>query len=94
MTDSRAANPRAPRKTIDLDVQRLADITARQGWKSNADMARATGVSERTVDRIVAGTSRPSVEFIAGLLLAIPELGFRRVFTPVTAPGSEQKEEE
>lgn len=83
---------RAPRKTIVLDQQAFATLAETHGWKSNAAIARAVGMPERTVDRIVKGTSPISIDFIAGVLEAAPLVGFRRVFKSVAA--SDAREEE
>jgi hypothetical protein len=85
MTEAHSRTTRAPLKTIVLQHDRFAAIAEQRGWTSNAAIARAIGVPERTVDRIIAGTSQPTIAFIAGLLVAVPELGFRRVFEPVVA---------
>jgi hypothetical protein len=83
---------RVPRKTIILDGDAFAVLASTHGWKSNAAIARAVGMPERTVDRIVKGSSPISIEFIAGVLEAAPLVGFRRVFKSVPAPDQPGKE--
>lgn len=69
--------------TIELNLAVFEKITRSNGWGSNAEIAKAIGVSERQVSRIRSGKGRPGIDFIAGLLNAVEEAGFRRTFRVV-----------
>ena len=72
-----------PPKTIKLKMDRFAKVAAAYGWTTNADIARALGIDETTVGRVLKGKANPGVQFIGGLLAAAEEIGFRRVFEVV-----------
>lgn len=92
MTETRALGIRAPRKAVALDVDRFKALAAKEGWESYVEIGDALGLSDNQVKRIVTGKAPVSAAFIGGLLLAVDELGFRRVFTPVTATKKTRKE--
>lgn len=66
--------------TIELNLAVFEKVARANGWGSSAEIAQAIGVSERQVSRIRSGNGRPGIEFIAGLLDAAEEVGFRRLF--------------
>lgn len=84
MTTANEATP-APREamTIELNLPVFEKIARSNGWTTAAEIAAAIGVSERQVERIRAGHGRPGTDFIAGLLHAVEEAGFRRTFRVV-----------
>jgi transcriptional regulator with XRE-family HTH domain len=86
-----AAMPDTPRKRskrrkIALRIDQYTEVAKVYGWKSNADAARALGVSESQISRIVAGKAYANDEFIAALLDVVPIVGFRRCFEIVRVP--------
>lgn len=80
----------APRNamTIELNLPVFEKIARSNGWTTNAEIAEALGISERQVRRVRSGNGRPGIDFIAGLLTAVEEAGFRRTFrvVPSSAP--------
>ena len=84
MTTANEATP-APREamTIELNLSVFEKVARANGWASNIEIAKAVGVSERQVERIRGGQSRPGIDFIAGVLDAAEEAGFRRLFRVV-----------
>lgn len=80
----------APREamTIELNLPVFEKIARSNGWATAAEIAEAIGVSERQVERIRSGKSRPGTDFIAGLLNAAEEAGFRRTFHVVPKSAS------
>lgn len=89
MTTANEAAP-APReaKTIELNLSVFEKVARSNGWASNIEIAEAIGISERQVERIRNGQSRPGTDFIAGLLDAAEEAGFRRLFRIVPKSAS------
>lgn len=81
MTTDAENTPQA--MTIELKLGVFEKLARSNGWTSNGDIAAALGISERQVSRIRSGKSRPGVNFIAGLLNAVEEAGFRRTFRVV-----------
>jgi hypothetical protein len=83
--DSTPANPkgRIVLKRDEDGVLLFTGLAKRHGWESLQDIADALGMSPRQVRRVLDGSDDPGVAFIAGLLLAAPETGFRRIFEPV-----------
>lgn len=80
-----AATPNTPRKRtkkrkIALRLDRYAEIAKAYGWNTNADAARALGISEAQISRILAGKAYANDEFVAALLDVAPIAGFRRCF--------------
>lgn len=73
--------------TIELNLPVFEKVARSNGWSNNAEIAQAIGVSERQVRRVRGGDGRPGIDFIAGLLNAAEEAGFRRLFR--IAPKSE-----
>lgn len=69
--------------TIELNLAVFEKVARSNGWGNNAEIADAIGVSERQVSRIRSGKGRPGIDFIAGLLNAAEEAGFRRLFRVV-----------
>lgn len=65
---------------IELKLTVFEKVARSNGWTTNADIAAAIGISEKQVSRIRTGKSRPGIGFIAGLLTAADEVGFRRLF--------------
>lgn len=89
-----AATPNTPRKRtksrkIALRIDQYAEVAKVYGWKSNAEAARALGISESQISRIVAGKSYANDEFIAALLDTATITGFRRCFEIVHVPEEE-----
>jgi transcriptional regulator with XRE-family HTH domain len=70
-----------------LRLRRDAVTTRRDaaGIGTNAQLAERAGVAESTLQRAIAGTVRPSAEFIAGLLAALPGTSFDDLFEVVPA---------
>lgn len=89
--DSAEDTPR-DEMTIELNLPVFEKIARAHGWGSNAEIAEAIGVSERQVRRVRNGTGRPGIEFIAGLLNAVEEAGFRRTFRVVPKSASIRKD--
>ena len=77
-TDAEKTPPQA--MTIELRLGAFEKIAQFNGWTSNADIANAIGISEKQVSRVRSGKQRPGITFIAGLLTAVEEAGFRRLF--------------
>lgn len=75
----------APRDALTIELKRdiFEKIARANGWTSNAEIAEALRISERQVSRIRSGQGRPGISFIAGLLNAAEETGFRRCFRVV-----------
>lgn len=69
--------------TIELMLSVFEKVAQSHGWTSNADIADAIGMSEKQISRVRSGKQRPGIPFIAGLLTAAPETGFRRLFRVV-----------
>lgn len=70
---------------IELNLTVFEKVARSYGWASNEEIAKALGVSERQVSRVRRGKGRPGTAFIAGLLTAAEEVGFRRLFRIVPA---------
>lgn len=89
MTTANEATP-APREamTIELNLGVFEKVAGSNGWDGNTEIAEAVGISERQVERIRNGQSRPGTDFIAGVLTAAPEVGFRRLFRIVPKSAS------
>lgn len=87
MTTHAETAPREP-MTIELKLTVFEKLVSSHGWTSNAEIAAALGISERHVLRVRKAETRPGVNFIAGLLEACEEAGFRRTFriVPESAP--------
>lgn len=66
--------------TIELNLPVFEKVARSNGWTNSTEVATAIGVSERQVRRVRNGDGRPGIEFIAGLLAAAEEVGFRRLF--------------
>lgn len=84
-----AAAPNTPRTTrqVKLRTDRYEKIAASYGWDSNAAAARALGISEATISRILSGKTPPNLPFILALLDVAEDLaGFRRCFEIVHTP--------
>jgi transcriptional regulator with XRE-family HTH domain len=81
MTTANEATP-APREAMTIELNRpiFEKVARSNGWTTGAELAEVLGMSERQVSRIRSGTSRPGIDFIAGLLSAVEESGFRRLF--------------
>lgn len=79
-------------KTLLLLPEQFQAVAKAHGWTSNAALGRALGMSAEQVRRVLRGEIPPNASFIGGVLLAAPELGFRRIFEPVVA--SPQKGQE
>lgn len=75
-------------KTIGLNRSAFEKVARSNGWTTDAEIAKALGMSERQVSRIRSGKGRPGIDFIAGLLDAAEEVDFHRVFcvVPKTDP--------
>lgn len=89
---ARPADAQAAPKTIKLRTDKFAKVAALNGWTSNAAIARAIGVSETQVARVIRGEADPGTQFIAGFLAAAEEVGFRRVFeiVPMSIPNTQE----
>ena len=87
-----SAHTRAPLQTIKLQLPAFSTVAKLHGWDSPEAIADALGMSPRQVRRVLDGSNDPGVAFIGGLLVAAPELGFRRVFVPVNAALTEGEE--
>jgi hypothetical protein len=89
MTDAEMTTERTsriqPAWTVELHRDRFEVIAKAHAWDSNVAVAKAIGISPRQVARVLDGTTAPGVAFIAGLLAAAPETGFRRMFEIVPA---------
>jgi transcriptional regulator with XRE-family HTH domain len=86
MANDALTSPQA--MAIELNLTMFEKVARSYGWTSNTDIAAALGISERQVTRVRSGKSRPGSTFIAGLLSAAEETGFRRLFrvVPESAP--------
>jgi len=93
MTTANEAAP-APREAMTIELNRpvFEKIARANGWTSNTEIAEAVGISERQVERIRGGKSRPGIDFIAGVLHAAEEAGFRRLFRVVPKSESTGKD--
>jgi hypothetical protein len=56
-----------------------------KGLTTEAAIAAAMHVDRSTVHRVLAGTQAPGNAFVAGALLAFPELDARDLFTATTS---------
>jgi transcriptional regulator with XRE-family HTH domain len=81
-TDAAGAEPQEP-MAIELKLDVFEKLVRSHGWTSNAEIAAALGISERHALRVRKGKARPGIAFIAGLLTACEEAGFRRTFRVV-----------
>jgi hypothetical protein len=66
--------------TIRLRTGQYRKYAALKGWKTDEAAAAAIGVNAATVSRVLHGKTAPGERFIAGLLLALPELDFADLF--------------
>lgn len=80
--------------TIRLRTGQYRKYVAVKGWKNQAEAARAIGVSEPTIGRILNDKRGPGEAFIAGLLAALPELEFNDLFEVVDDAGLEELHEQ
>jgi hypothetical protein len=65
---------------IALRTSQYRKFAALKGWKTDDAASTAIGVDPATLSRILKGRSAPGERFIAGLLVAIPEVEFADLF--------------
>jgi transcriptional regulator with XRE-family HTH domain len=51
-----------------------------KGWRNDDQAAQAIGVNPATLSRVLRGITAPGERFIAGVLLALPEVEFHDLF--------------
>lgn len=66
---------------IRLDLREYRKCMALKGVTTDAAAAKLIGVDAATLSRVLKGNAAPGERFIAGLLLALPEVSFEDLFT-------------
>ena len=61
-----------------------------KGWATDDQASKAIGVNPATLSRVLKGRTAPGERFIAGVLLALPEVEFSDLFEVVSDDESEQ----
>jgi transcriptional regulator with XRE-family HTH domain len=72
--------------SLKLNLSGWQHATYRHGLMTDADTARALGVSGATVSRIKSGKVAPSAEFIAAALVVLQGARFNDLFSPYRKP--------
>lgn len=79
-----------PPMTAEIKLDVFWEIAKARGWKNNADIARAIGLSTEQVRRIMSGKQEPTMRFACGFLHYSKFAGFRRTFEIVPADTTEE----
>lgn len=70
--------------SIRLRTGQYRKYCALKGWLTDDAAARAVGIDPATLSRVLTGRSAPGSRFIAGVLVALPEMEFADLFEVVT----------
>lgn len=65
---------------VELRVSQYQKFCRLKGWNTIERQAREIGVDPATISRVVNGLTGPGERFIAGILVAFPELDFNDLF--------------
>lgn len=65
---------------VKLRKDRYRELMTAKGWERPADQARAIGVSQPQVQRVLDDENAPGTAFIGGLLQAFPGFKFEYFF--------------
>jgi transcriptional regulator with XRE-family HTH domain len=72
---------------IELRTDKLADLRRVAGLEPDAELARRMGIRQSSLHRVLAGTSKPGIRFVAGLLEVLGgEHWFEQLFFIVPDP--------
>ncbi len=66
--------------TIRLNITEYRKCMRLKGVSTDDAASRLIGINPATLSRVLKGTSAPGERFIAGLLLALPEVPFEDLF--------------
>lgn len=72
---------------IELRTDKLIDLRRVAGLELDAELARRMGINQSSLLRVIAGSSKPGIKFVAGLLHVFGgEHWFERLFVIAQDP--------
>lgn len=90
-TAAKPNNSHMIKRRAELNTERYDLVAKTLGWDTNAATARALGVSESTVSRVLSNTQDVNLQFLLAVLDVAEDItSFRRMFTITSASTEEE----